>query len=84
MSSGRLLAVVLTLALAPAVVLTAQQTVSPLDVRLFSGSQPVVLLFDLSVLQGEDCSTRWRPPNVPSTACRRGRTSGSTSSISTR
>jgi hypothetical protein len=54
MSRSRWLAVVLALAVAPAVVLTAQQTVSPLDVRLFSSSQRVVLLFDLSALQGED------------------------------
>ena len=54
MSRSRFLAVVLTLTVAPAVVLTAQQTVSPVDVRLFSGSQAVVLLFDLSALQGED------------------------------
>ena len=54
MSRSRLLAVLFTLAVAPAVVLTAQQTVPPLDVRLFSSSRGVVLLFDLSVLQGED------------------------------
>ncbi len=84
MSRSRLLAVVLTLALAPAVVLTAQQTVSPLDVRLFSGSQAVVLLFDLSVLQGEDLQHAAETAKRPSAACGRGGTSGSTSSISTR
>ncbi|HKV98248.1 MAG TPA: hypothetical protein VJN96_00420 [Vicinamibacterales bacterium] len=54
MSRSWSIAVVLTLAVAPAVVLTAQQTTPPLDVRLFSSSQAVVLLFDLSVLQGEN------------------------------